>query len=360
MEWNKNYSIRDLAKECGVSVSTASKALNNYPGVNEETRRKVQETASRQKYTPNAAAKLLKQSENKTVVLLINNALHPYFNLIVKEYSEAMPQEGYDIAIRFINGEDPVYAALKAVRETRACALVILGGFILGREEEFDRLGIPVILFGKYQDLSAYRNISSFYVDEMMECYRLTRFMQERGAREIAFFTTEKEGLTVGGLRTAGYLRAMREIGAVNPELIVVVADSYYRSGYVGMESLLKKRVHISGVVCVSDRLSVGCCRALYDWGLQVPKDVLVAGFDGSEFTDFHVPTLTTVAVPSRELYRDSAHHLLDRLVRQGEPRCRGYSCAILEKESTQPAKRIHALYNTAEHQNPPGGGTQK
>ena len=352
MDWSKNYSIRDLAKECGVSVSTASKALNNYPGVSEETRRKVQEAASRQKYTPNAAAKLLKQSENKTVVLLINDAMHPYFNLITKEYSETMTEEGYDIAIRFINGEDPVYAALKAVRETRACALVILGGSVLGREEEFDRLDIPVVLFGKYQDLSAYRNISSFYIDELLECYRLTRFLQERGARRIAFLTTEKEGLTVGGLRTAGYLRAMREIGAEDPELTVVVEDSYYRSGYVGMAGLLRRHLRVDSVLCVSDRLCMGCCRALYDWGLQVPKDVLVAGFDGSEFTDYHVPTLTTVAMPSRDLYRDSARHLLDRLQNQEETRCRGYSCAIIEKESTQPGKRMHALYNTADRPN--------
>ena len=352
MEWNRNYSIRDLAKECGVSVSTASKALNNYPGVSEETRRKVQEAASRQKYTPNAAAKLLKQSENKTVVLLINDPLHPYFNLLVKEYSEVMPQAGYDLAVHFMNGEDPVYAALKAVRGTCACALAVLGGFILGREAEFDHLGIPVILFGKHQDLSACRNISSFYVDETMECYRLTRFLQERGAREIAFLTTEKDGLTVGGLRTAGYLRAMRETGAEDPKLIAVVEDSYYRSGYLGMERLLKSHIQIDGVLCVSDRLCMGCCRALYDWQLQVPRDVLVAGFDGSEFTDYHVPTLTTVAMPSRDLYRDSARHLLDRLQNQEETRCRGYSCAIIEKESTQPGKRMHALYNTADRPN--------
>ena len=146
----------------------------------------------------------------------------------------------------------------------------------------------------------------------------------------------------------------MREIGAEDPELVVTVENSYYRSGYLGMQRLLKKQIHLSGVLCVSDRLCVGCCRALYDWGLQVPRDVLVAGFDGSEFTDFHVPTLTTVAMSTRDLYRDSARHLLDRLQHQGETRCRGYSCAIVEKESTQPARRMRTLYNTAdrpEHQ---------
>lgn len=347
MEWEKNYSIRDLAKECGVSVSTASKALNNYPGVNEATRKKVQEAARRRKYTPNAAAKLLKQSDHKTVVLLINDPLHPYFNLLVREYSEIMATGGFDLAIRFINGEDLVNAALKAVRETRACGLVILGGFFLGRETELDHFDIPVILFGKSKNLGAYRNISSFFVDESMECYRLTKFLQERGARNIALFTTEKEGMTVGGLRTAGYRKALQEQGTENPDLIVLVKDSYYRSGYYGMQELLKKNISISAVLCVSDRLSMGCCRALYENQMQVPGDVLVAGFDGSEFTDFHIPSLTTVAMPSRDLYHDSARHLLDRLLYQTKPCYRDYNCAIIEKESTMAGKRMHPLYHS-------------
>lgn len=347
MEWEKNYSIRDLAKECGVSVSTASKALNNYPGVNEATRKKVQEAASRRKYTPNAAAKLLKKSDNKTIVLLINDPLHPYFNLLVKEYSEAISTSGFDLAIRFINGEDLVYAALKAVRETRACALAILGGFFLGREEELEHFDIPIILFGKIQNLGSYQNISSFFVDESMECYRLTRFLQERGAREIAFFTTEQEGMTVGGLRTEGYLRALRESGMESRDRIVLVKDSYFRSGYCGMMELFNREISFSAVVCVSDRLCMGCCRALYERQLSVPKDVLVAGFDGNEFTDFHVPSLTTVAMPSRELYHDSARHLLDRLLYQTKPCYHSYNCAIIEKESTMTGKRMHPLYNS-------------
>lgn len=335
---SRDYSIKDLAKECGISVSTVSKVLNGYPNISEKTRRKVLETADMYGYVPNTAAKILKKSTSKNIVLMINDPLHVHVNLIIMEYTKVMRSAGYDLVISYINGEDPVFAALKAVKENRAVGVVFLGKSVSGREREIEGFGIPVILHEMDVELSTVDNVSSFYVNEVMESYRMTKFLQERGARKIAFFTTEKEGSTVGGLRTLGYKMALDE---ENPNLIISVEGNHYKGGYESMTRLIKLEIEADAVLCVSDRLAMGCCRALYDLKRKVPEEVIVAGFDGSEFVDYMIPSITTINLPVRKIFHDSAQHLLDRISR-GEPKCyKCYECTITEKESTAVRKTL-------------------
>lgn len=329
---SRDYSIKDLAKECDISVSTVSKVLNGYPNISEKTRKKVLETADRYGYVPNAAAKILKKSTSKNIVLMINDPFHIHVNLIIMEYTKVMRGAGYDLVICYINGEDPVFAALKAIKESRAVGVVFLGKSVSGREREIEGFGIPVILHEMDAKLSTVDNISSFYVNEVMESYRMTKFLQERGAKRIAFFTTEKEGPMVGGLRTLGYKMALEE---ENPNLIISVEGNHYKGGYDNMAGLMQSDVKTDAVLCVSDRIAMGCCRALYDLKRKIPAEVMVAGFDGSEFVDYMIPSITTINLPIRQIYHDSAEHLLDRICRHVPKCCRCYECTITEKEST-------------------------
>ena len=79
----------------------------------------------------------------------------------------------------------------------------------------------------------------------------------------------------------------------------------------------------------------MGACRAFYEKGIKVPEEIMVAGFDGSKFTDYSIPSLTTSYIPVEDMFRESAHHLMDMICRNVERRFKCYSGSILEKEST-------------------------
>ena len=98
---------------------------------------------------------------------------------------------------------------------------------------------------------------------------------------------------------------------------------------------LIEKKIPFSALLCVSDNLSMGACRAFYEKGIKVPEDIMVAGFDGSKFTDYAVPSITTTYIPIEEIYWDLAQHLMDRICRDAERCFKCYSGRIMEKEST-------------------------
>lgn len=335
---SKDFSIRDLAKECGVSVSTASKALNGYTDISPSTREYIIRTANKHGYIPNNSAQNLKRHSSKNVVLLINDPQHPMVNLMVMIYTEITKRENYKLIIRYTNGEDLIVEALKAIKGNNAVGIAMMGDSIAGREKEVGMFGIPVMLIEQtdHLDLKKADNVSSFYINDMKESYRMTKYFIEKGAREIALFTTEEDGPKVGGLRSKGYRMALAEAGIeIDLDRIVIVEDIYFKSGYEAAKKLIENRVPFSALLCVSDNLSMGACRAFYEKGIKVPEEIMVAGFDGSKFTDYSIPSLTTSYIPVEDMFRESAHHLMDMICRNAERRFKCYSGSILEKEST-------------------------
>ena len=336
---SKDYTIRDLAKECGVSIATASKALNGYyTDVSPKTREIVIQTANRHGYIPNNAAQNLKRHSSRSVVLLFNDPQHPTVNASILIYTEITGKENYKLVVRYANGEDMIVAALKAIKENKAAGIIMVGDSIGGREKEVSRFGIPVLVLesAKGLDLETAENVSCFCINNIKESYRMTKYLIEKGAREIALFTTEQDCPKVGGLRTEGYKMALKEAGlVVEPNRIVNVEDIYFESGYKAAKKLIEQKIPFSALLCVSDNLSLGAMRAFHEEGIKVPKEVMVAGFDGSRFTDYVVPSITTSYIPVEDIYRDSGQHLMDRICRNAERAVKEYPGRILEKEST-------------------------
>ena len=335
---SKDYSIRDLANECGVSIATASKALNGYSDISPRTRELVIQTANRHGYIPNNAAQNLKRHSSRNIVLLLYDSQHPTVNASIRIYTEITKSENYKLIVRYANGEDMIVAALKAIKENKAVGIIMVGDSIGGREKEVSRFGIPVLVLESAEglDLKTAENVSCFCINNIKESYRMTKYLIEKGAREIVLFTTEQDGPKAGGLRTEGYKTALREAGlTVDPDRIVTVEDIYYGSGYGAAKKLIEQRIPFQALLSVSDHLSLGALRAFYEEGIKVPKEVMVAGFDGSKFTDYVVPSITTSYIPVEDIYRDSGQHMMDRICRNAERSVKEYPGRILEKEST-------------------------
>lgn len=336
---SKDYSIRDLAKECGISISTASKALNGYTDISPRTRELVIQTANKHGYIPNNAARNLKKRSSKNLVLLINDPWHPSCNVVIRTYNEAAKRANYKLVIRYVNDDDPIASALHAIKECKAVGIIMVGNTIAGREKEVGKFGIPVVVLEPYKelDLGAAENVSCFYVDDISESFQLTKYLIAKGAKKVALFTTEVDGPKVGGLRTEGYKMALKEAGLeIDPARIVTVKDIYFKSGYECAGRLVDQGNLPDALVCVSDMLSMGACRAFYERGIRVPEDVMVAGFDGSPFTDYSIPSLTSCLIPGEEIYRDSAQHIMDRISRNSAACHKCYTCKIMEKDSTR------------------------
>lgn len=337
-------TIKDIAKLCGVGVSTVSRAINNHPDINPSTKQLVDDTITKYGYIPNNSARNLKRTDAKCIAILVKGISNPFFTNMISIIEESIEQHKYSLVLRHVEfNEDEVDVALELIKERRLRGILFLGGYFTHSHGKLQKLGVPFILstVGRIPldiDLNCF---SSFTVDDEKESYRMTKHLIDLGHRNIAILVAEIGDASVGQLRLRGYLRALKEanIKAQN-DLICPMKDDieYYsmKNGYEVTKELLEKNHTVTAIFAISDTLAIGACRAITEAGKQIPGDISVAGYDGIELCEYFSPKLATLKQPSEKIAKESIDLLFDIIAgRQQHKHCI-YDGEILIGESTR------------------------
>ncbi len=335
-------TIRDIAKECGVGVSTVSRAINNHPDINPETKKMILEIIERTGFIPNNSARNLKRTDAKCIAVLVKGITNPLFSSMIKIIEEETQRSRYALVLRHVEEqEDEIDVALELEKEKRLRGIVFLGGLFEHTEEKLEKLKVPFIFSTigvNCLDRGGKVVFSNISVDDRLESEKMTEYLLKLGHKKIALIT-EQTG-PIGSLRTQGYREAYAKRGLEVPEKLIYYVqediDHYsMENGYLTAKQLLASGEEVTAVYAVSDSLAIGVCRAVMEADKRIPEDISVAGYDGIELGEYYNPKLTTIRQPVEEIAKKTIRLLLDVIGERKEHQQIVLSAELVVRDST-------------------------
>lgn len=344
---NRNINIKDIARLAGVGVSTVSRAINNHPDVNQETRQKIMQVIEEYRYVPNNSARNLKRTNSNTIGVLIKGITNIFYSRSIQIIEQTITAHGASMMLQHVDLEsNELDVALELVKEKRLQGLIFLGGKFQQDPAKWAQLDIPFVLCTVTTSEGLHRSkFSSFAIDDEAEAFRAVDYLIRLGHQNIGIIAGLTTDSGVELLRLDGYQRALESHGIpFRPEYVSHVKDFSLQEGYIAETKLLQQAPEITAVFCVSDILAIGCCKAITDSGYQIPQDYSVFGFDGLDLAFFSNPRLTTIRQPDGEMATASIETLFQMIEDPTHFQHHLYPASLIEGQSTAaPRKATHA-----------------
>ncbi len=316
-------TIADIARVCGVSKSTVSRALSNSPLISAETRTRIQALAQAHNFEVHQGARSLSRQKTETVAVIIPVAPesgyylteHPFNLELLAALTNAVADYGYDLLGAQVSITKQ-YRLDRPLTSKRADGLIVFACDILGPElARLVKERAPFVMWGPPAPEQNYCTVGS---DDAQGGYLATRHLLTLGRRRVAFISgpkTDPEGL----LRYQGYKKALVETGMPVDESLIETGDYGIQAGYEKMGRLLDRQPEIDGLFAASDAMAMGAIQALRERNRAIPQDIAVVGFDGIPLSTQCNPPLTTVkqdlARAGRVMVRNLLQYLDDGVV---------------------------------------------
>ncbi|MEM6344501.1 MAG: LacI family DNA-binding transcriptional regulator [Bacteroidota bacterium] len=312
-------TIKDLARELGISKSTVSRALRGHPNVKKETRDAVKALAEKLDYQPDQVALSLVHRRTFTIGVVVPNISFPYFSHALSAAEEVATAAGYQIIL--CQSQESFDTEKKVIQNLVSNRIDGLLLSISGETQDFEhihnlrRKGVPVVLFDR---VFGHGTFPQVLVDNFEAAYKVTKHLIEQGYRRIAHLAGPQR-LLVSQQRLQGYLEALDEAGIEEDEALIVEKGFRREHGKQAVEQLLALPDPPEALLAVSDSAAIGAKIALEEKGLKVPNDMALASFNNEAYTEFVEPSITTVSFPMREMGAEAAKMLLAQLDSQEE-----------------------------------------
>ena len=312
-------TIRDIARECGVSVSTVSRVLNNRPDVSEAVRRQVLSVVERQGYIPNNSARDLGRSQSAAIGVVVRGTGNLFFSDMLKTVSREIDAAGCTMVLRQIDSDaDEVKEGAILEREKKLRGLIFLGGRFDYTPAELALVGVPYVCCSYTNRFGSLReeDYASVSIDDHQTAYRAVEVLLQLGHRRIAALIPSTSDRSISQLRCNGYLAALRDSGtAFDQALLAETGGSFeMEDAYRAVARLVEAGKDFTALFTISDTMAMAAVKALTDHGRRVPEDCSVIAIDGLRLSEYTVPTLTTMVQPAEEMGRQAVQILLDML----------------------------------------------
>lgn len=301
-------TIRDVAREAGVSVATVSRVLNGSGPVGEETRQRILDITTRLRYTPDGAARSLITRRTNTLGVLLPDLYGEFFSEVIRGIDPTAQRSGYHILVsRAHNDRREIEAAMRAMRG-RVDGLVVMS-------PDIDAAALvanlpddcPVVLLNCVVEGTDYDSLN---IDNFGGAYAMVTHLLGRGHERIAFIAGHERNHDAAE-RLRGYRAALRDAGAEWKEEWERAGDFTEASGYRAASEIAALSPRPSAIFAANDSMAIGALSALREAGVRVPEDVGVAGFDDIPISRYMSPPLTSVHVAISELGERATRTLL-------------------------------------------------
>ena len=332
--------LQDIAAEAGVSVSTVSKVLNNYDGVNEETRKKVLAITRKLNYYPNAAARQIVTKRSKLLGILFSDSLdvgleHPFYSKVIESFRTYVNEHDYDVIIMPSHRKEMSMSYLDHYYYR-----MLEGVFVCtyaGDDKDLNDLfsaNVPVVTTDVI-----YKGVPLIVSNNTDACYDAYEYLYKRGHRDIVHLYGPQDTLA-GKKRLEGFIQAEKIKNAQQDLCTKLAVNNFdFESGYKALNELLEKRDNIlpDAIIACSDTVALGVIRALQDKNYNVPEDCSVIGFDNIEYTAYSSPTLSTMAQNSKKIGELAGETLLKQISGQKVQSKVLIPMQLIERGSTKP-----------------------
>lgn len=310
---NSRVTIKDIAKELGLSASTVSRALKDHPDISVETKNAVVELSKKLKYKPNMMALSLKNSKSNVVGVIIPELVHYFFSSVISGIQEVADMHKMRVIVQQSNESFAKEGdALDAFADGWIDGLIVSISKETNSYEHFDELqdeGIPIVFFDRPIDQD---NVDSVLFDDYKGAYDAVEYLIKSGRKAIVHFAGP-QSTHVGRERLRGYKDALTEFGVEINDDLILFADSYEK-GFAGVETLMSRGSYFDAIFTANDYTAMGAIKALKKEGVDIPTKVAVVGFGDEDIARMIEPPLTTVRQPGKEMGRVAMQRLIDKI----------------------------------------------
>ena len=309
-------TMKDIAKELGISVATVSRALKDSSRISEERRRMIQQYAREHNFYPNVIGAALRHSRvatSKVIGVIVPEFTHYYFSSVLTGIEEAAMARGYYIMVALSNEQHEREVRIcEMFHRLKVCGVIVSQAKDTQSYEHFQKLidfGIPMVF---YDRICTGVNASRVVVDDYMGAFNAVTYLIETGCRRIAFYGAPMQ-LEISKNRFNGYKDALLKRGLKFDEHLTRICDNRQDAELITPE-LFDGDYYPDAFFAVNDDTAIGILYTVKRMGLRVPEDISICGFTNGQRAVACDPMLTTVEQRGKRVGEEAAEILIDKV----------------------------------------------
>lgn len=314
MKPKKDITIYDIAQKLDLSSATVSRALQDNPAINKNTRRKIQETAKELGYRHNTFASSLRKQKTNTIGVIVHELNSNFITSVLAGIEKVTTEAGYDLIIAH-SSESYEKEAANALNlfHKRVDGLIASLAFDtkgLDHYKSFEEKGIPVIFFDRVEEKS---DSPKVIIDNYKCGYQATRHLIEQGCKKIVLVTASLKR-NVYAQRHKGYMDALYDNNILFEKELVLIKDLSEQFGVEAAMQILKMKPLPDGAFITNDFSAAVCMQTLKEHGIRIPEDIAIVGFNNDAVSKIVEPQLTTIHYPGIDMGEIAARNLISHL----------------------------------------------
>jgi len=315
----ENITIKDIARELGISPSTVSRALKDHPDISKATRDAVNELAERWNYRPNPIALSLKSGSSKTIGVIIPEVVHYFFSTVISGIEDVLYQRDYNMIL--CQSNEMWEHEVKNIRTLLSSRVDGILASVTKTTSDFSHYrsiidkDIPLVFFDRaVEELRT----DSVVIDDETGAYKAVNHLLRTGKKRIVHLSGPMQ-LAIARNRLNGYLKAMKEY-RLNPSEQDIVRCDDIGSAETVLPALLMRHPRPDAFFAVNDLTAAQALMIIKRHGLKIPEDIAVVGFTNSQIATLTDPGLTSVDQKGYEMGQVAARLLMDRIEHPRSP----------------------------------------
>lgn len=306
---SKVVTVHDVAAKANVSTASVSRVMNGSAFVSDATSRRVRKAIDELGFEPNASARKLRQQQTHNIGLVVSEFSNPFFPSVISAAVNVAGENGYSIFV--IAGDNPEEEVQRLVASRSVDGVLLVhSGQNPASVTALNDLRVPVVAFDRAPSELA---VPLVQTDNGVGGAEVVQHLIDTGCERIAH-VTGPEGLSVSVERRDAYEKTLKANGVSLDEQLVIPGDFSEQSGAAAVEKLLDLPSKPDAIFAANDLMAIGAMSSAKNLGLDVPRELAIAGFDGIAISGYVTPALTTYAQAIDDVARVCVSMLLERL----------------------------------------------
>lgn len=303
-------TLKDVAKETGLTVSTVSRVLNNRGYISEETRQKVYDAMKKLNYHPNEVARSLSKKSTNTIGVIVPHIRHPYFAELISNLENQAYKKNYKILL--CNSQEKGEKEkeyLEMCTSNRVAGIILCSGSVA--VQEFESLNIPLITIERYLE----NGTAAIECDNTKGGRLAAKCLIEHGCKHLLHFSGVHETAMPADSRARGFREVCKVMGVSYKEFATSAFQYNNLEYYDEIETVLRENKDTDGIFASSDLIAAQIIQVCAKLNLKIPEDIKLVGFDDVNIASLTTPRITTIHQPIKEM----AFMAVDLLIQAAE-----------------------------------------
>lgn len=302
-------TIRDVARESGLSTGTISKALSAPDSVSKKSLAKVRAAIKKLNYKPNMLAQKFRNKQSRTIVVLVPDIANLFFGKVISGIEQVAQQQGYSVLLGDTKDSSEREEEFIRMVETRLADGIINLRPYAANDSILPKEDVIAVNAGSCENTP----YTSVRIDNADAANKVASYLISLGHRRIGVVSGLKNNPhTIDRLN--GFKAALAQAGIEWDEELMFEGDYKYWSGLNAAEYFTRMKNMPTAVFCMNDQMAIAAMKGFMNKGLQIPKDISVTGFDDMNVSRYYAPALTTISQPAEKMGQKSAELLLQMI----------------------------------------------